>query len=90
MIATFKTVHQGNSVLQAEIWILPIKAAKAVVDQLCPSKGSYWENNLARPTRQAIRAKAETVRVYTSGFSTGELSNLLACVNCDVDRSQEL
>lgn len=66
-------------------------AAKALYAELKgrrevgPASGSYWESNFGRPTRRAIRAKAETVEVWTAGFSTGQFANMLAEVGCKTE-----
>lgn len=78
-MATYITQYPGNMALQTEVWTLSISEAKAVQAHLDVRKGTYWDSNLVKPYRRARRAKAETVKVYTAGFSSGELSNALAC-----------
>lgn len=84
--ATYQTSHTGNLAIQTEKWSIPTDAAKALIKQMKANdeigSGTYWESNLAGPTRRAIRAKAKTVTVYTAGFSTGDLATLLMRVNC--------
>ena len=76
-MATYTTQYPGNTALQTEVWTLTLPEAKALLAELPCPKGSYWETTVARPYRRACRAKAATVRVYTAGFSSGELSNAL-------------
>lgn len=79
-MATYTTQNAGNLAIQTEVWTLSIAEAKAAMRHLDCRKGTYWGNHLATPCRRAVRAKADHVRVYTAGFSTGELSNVLALV----------
>jgi hypothetical protein len=76
-MATYTTSYPGNLALQQEVWTLTLAEAQAVLPALDTRPGSYWETVVAKPTRRAKRAKLETVRVYTAGFSTGEFSNAL-------------
>lgn len=76
-MATYTTANPGNTALQTEVWTLTLAEAKAVLAALDTHKGSYWDAVVVQPTRRAQRAKAPSVRVYTAGFSTGELSNAL-------------
>jgi len=90
-MATYFISNRGNSAIQEECWTLTLAEAQAVCTSgLLPmGTGSYWDTNFGKPTRRAKRAKAATVRLYTAGFSTGELSNVL--FNCDIlatERSQ--
>ena len=77
-MATYITRNPGNLAIQTEVWTLSIAEAKTVQAHLDVRKGTYWESNLVKPYRRARRAHAETVTVYTAGFSSGELSNALA------------
>ena len=79
-MATYTTQFPGNTALQTEVWTLTIAEGKTACGVLDTRLGSYWHVNLAKPLRRAIRAKAATVTVYTAGFSTGELSNVLAAI----------
>ena len=90
-MASFYISNRGNYAIQEECWTLTLTEAQTVcASGLLPMpKGSYWDNHFQKPTRRAKRAKAATVRLYTAGFSTGELSNVL--FNCDImptERSQ--
>ena len=76
-MATFITQNPGNTAIQTEVWTLTTDEAKAAQAFLNTEKGSYWDNNLVKPWRRARRAKAETVKIYTAGFSTSGLSNAL-------------
>lgn len=76
-MATYTTSYPGNMALQQEVWTLTVAEAKAVLPLLDTHKGSYWESVVLKPLRRAVRAKAATVKVYTAGFSSGELSNRL-------------
>ena len=77
-MATYTTVHPGNIAIQTEVWTLTMAEAKNALALLDPALGSYWDAALGTPYRKARRAKAATVRIYTAGFSSGELSNILA------------
>lgn len=76
-MATYATQYPGNLTLQTEVWTLTLAEAKALTTVLPCQPGSYWDATLMRPYRRAQRAKAATVRIYTAGFSSGELSNAL-------------
>ena len=79
-MATYTTQFPGNTALQTEVWTLTIAEAKAASNALDTRIGSYWHTNLTKPLRRASRAKVATVTVYTAGFSTGELGNVLAAI----------
>jgi hypothetical protein len=82
-MATYTVQHPGNTALQTEVWTLTLDEAFRACHCLAPiAKGSYWEANLAKPYRRAKRQYLSTLRVYTAGFRSGELSNVL--FNCDV------
>lgn len=83
-MATFTTQNRGNLAIETHIWEIPVAEARAAQRHLDMSKGGYWENNLAKPCRRAVRAKSETVKVYTAGFSTSRLSNALFNAGCKV------
>lgn len=83
-MATYTTQHPGNLAIQTEVWTLTLSEAKAVVATMKPAKGSYWDTTLVKATRRASRAHAETVTVYTAGFSSGELSNALYAAGSQV------
>lgn len=85
MTATVTTSYKGNTALETQVWTIPVKAALEAAGELGARPGSYWEANLAKPARKAKRAKLDTVRVFTAGFSSGELSNVLFSVGCQVD-----
>jgi len=78
-MASYVTQHPGNLAIQTEVWTLSIAEAKAVQAFLDVHKGGFWERHLVKPYRQARRAKADFVKVYTAGFTSGEFSNALAC-----------
>ena len=79
-MASYTTHYPGNTALQQEVWTVSIAEAKrAIIGLGSPAKGTYWDANLVRPLRRAIRAHAETVLVRTAGFASGEFSNALAC-----------
>ena len=84
-MATYRIQFPGNTALQTEIWTLALAEAKAVTGLLGCPKGSYWETTLAKPTRRATRQHAATVRVYTAGFSTSELSNALFAAGATIN-----
>jgi hypothetical protein len=85
-MATYSISHPGNTAIQEECWTLTLDEALQASKVLDCRTGSYWEATVLRPYRRAKRAKAQTVRVVTAGFSTGELSNVLYA--CDVPVSQ--
>ncbi len=78
MTYSITTSNAGNLAIESHAFDLPVSLAKSALSHLDARAGTYWGNNLAAPTRRAIRAKSATVRVYTAGFSTGELANVLA------------
>jgi hypothetical protein len=78
-MATYIVQNPGNLAIETVVWTLSIAEAKSVQEHLDVRKGTYWEMNLVKPYRRARRVKADTVKVYTAGFSAGELSNALAC-----------
>ena len=82
-MATYTTQNPGNLAIQQEVWTLSIPEAKAAMKLLDCHQGTYWGRTLATPCRRAVRAKADYVRVYTGGFLTGELANVLA-INTEV------
>lgn len=86
-MATFYRSYPGNLALEEDVWTLSIAEAKAAATHLNVSRGTYWESVLLKPTRRAVRAKQATVRVYTAGFSTGELSNVLALDDASITRT---
>ena len=62
-------------------WLtVPTELAKLTVkhhkDEMTP--GGIWTRVLASPTRSASRKKDEFVELYTEGFTTGTLCNMLA------------
>ena len=81
-MATYTTQYPGNLALQQEVWTLSLAEAQQTMALLDCHPGSYWEATLLKPTRRAKRQHSPTVTVYTAGFSSGELSNVL--FNCDV------
>jgi len=88
MTATFTVSYPDNTALRTEVFTIPMAAAEKIVkgdDNIGKPcyPGSYWENNLAKPYRRARRAKAESVKVYTSGFGTSNLINLLLNIGCE-------
>lgn len=85
-MATYFTQHPGNLAIQTEVWTLPLAEAKAALTYLDTRKGGYWERVVLKPYRRTVRTKAETVRVYTAGFSTSELSNALYNADISVTR----
>lgn len=84
MIATYQTSHPGNLAIQREIFDIPVEAARKAIHHLDAGIGQYWHTVLVKPLRRAVRAKQGTVRVYTAGFGSSELSNVLALVGCEV------
>jgi len=79
-MATVFTTHAGNRAIEEQCWNLSLHEAQAAIGLLDVRPGSYWDSNLVKPYRRAKRAKADMVRIYTAGFSTGEISNVLyAC-----------
>jgi hypothetical protein len=88
MNATYEVFNRGNLAIQAEKFSVPMAAAKALLAAMKADgeirPGSYWEANFAKPVRRAVRAKLEAVAIWTAGFTTGEFSNRLRCVGCEV------
>ena len=76
-MATYFTTHSGNLAIEQTIFTLSIDEAKAVKPLLNTARGTYWDSNFTRPLRSAQRSHAQSVRVYTGGFSAGEFSNAL-------------
>lgn len=85
-MATYRILHPGNIAIQQECWTLTRAEAASAITHLDTHIGSYWHANLVRPYNRAKRNKAPTVRVYTAGFSTGELSNVLYASGMTVER----
>jgi len=77
-MATFITHCPGNLAIETHVWTLSLDEAKSAISHLDCRPGTYWNEHLAKPYRRARRAKADHVRVYTGGFSTADLSNVLA------------
>jgi hypothetical protein len=86
LMATYTKQYPGNTALQTEAWTLSLAEAAAVLPLLDVRKGTYWEASLLKPLRRAKRAKASAVRVYTAGFSTSELSNVLYASGATIQR----
>lgn len=86
-MATYTISHPGNIAIQQEVWTMTLAEARAAATLLTTHVGSYWHENLVKPTNRAKRQKQATVRVYTAGFSTSELSNAL--FNCDMPVEQQ-
>jgi hypothetical protein len=86
-MATYMTIHPGNTALQTEIWTLTLAEAKAVLPTLDTQPGSYWYFTVAQPYRRARKDKATAVRVHTAGLSSGEFSNALAATRATIHRS---
>lgn len=89
MKASYKIYGKGNLSIQTEYWQIPMEVAKLLVAYLKAdgraTPGTYWEANALKPIRRAIRAKLEIVKLYTAGFSTGDLANMLRCVGCEIE-----
>jgi hypothetical protein len=86
-MATYTTQCPGNLAMQTEVWTLTLDEAKQALTLLDARTGSYWDTNLTKPTRRNARLHLPTVRVYTAGFSSGELSNVLYASGATVTRS---
>jgi hypothetical protein len=86
-MASYRTQFPGNLALQTEVWTLTLDEATHALPLLDTRKGSYWESELLKPTRRAKRQHLDAVRVYTAGFSTGQLSNVLYASGATVTRS---
>lgn len=85
-MATYRTTYPGNSALEDQQWTLTLTEAASAITNLDTHIGSYWHTNLVRPHNRAKRNKVPTVRVYTAGFSTAELSNALCASGMTVER----
>ncbi len=90
MKATYQVANRGNSALQTEVWAIPMSIAKKLVSRMDCRIGTYWQATLKRPFNIAKRQGQVAVRIYTGGFSTGELSNVLQAVGCEVVFAGEL
>ena len=77
-MASYITLYPENLSSKTEVWTLSIAEAKRAIAQLDTTKGTYWDQLLVHPTRRAVRNHAETVTVYTAGFSSSQLANALA------------
>ena len=84
MNASYYISSRGNMAIQAECWIIDIAAAKQACKLLDCRPGTYWQNHIGRATRSASRAKLDTVRVNTAGYSTSDLYNVLRSFDCTV------
>lgn len=91
MNATFKTSHPGNLAIETQVWTIPTEIAKKVVASMKAdgmlTPGAYWTDVIAKPTRKAVRAKVDAVKVYTGGFSTGNLSNYIFACGFEVENA---
>lgn len=85
MKATYQTANPGNRAIEAQIFSIPVAAARLVVKELRCEPGTYWEAKVLKPMRRAIRAKLDSFSVSVGGFSTGELANALRSVGCEVE-----
>lgn len=64
-------------------WTLTIESAKAVLKAIkTVSEGSYEYRVVVQPIRQAVRAKQSEVNIYTQGFGTSSVAQILN--NCGV------
>jgi hypothetical protein len=86
-MATHVTQYPGNRAIQIDIWTLTLDEAKQALPLLDTRTGSYWHTNLAKPYRRNKRRHMDTVIIYTAGFSTGQLSNVLYASGATVTRS---
>lgn len=86
-MATYMTLYPGNTALQTDLWTLTIAEAEAATRLLRCTLWSPWRARLRKPLRRAKRAKAQTVRVETAHFSTGELSTALYNMHIPVTRA---
>lgn len=85
LTATCQTSFRGNIAIQREAFTLSIAAAKAVAEVLDCRPGTYWYDNLVRPTRSAVRRHESVVKVYVGGFTTGKLWQALRSVGCEIE-----
>lgn len=79
--ATYKTLNKGNLAIEQDVWTIETEQAKKFLQYLKKehsfTSGS-WENfNIIKPIRSAIRSKKNEVKIYSSGFSTTSVYNLL-------------
>jgi hypothetical protein len=79
---TVTTAYAGTLAIQSERFAVPLAVAKQVraymkrEGMLTP--GSYWQAHLATPVTRAVRVHDDAVMIYTAGFSTGELANIIS------------
>lgn len=85
-MATVTTQYPGNLAIQIDIWTLTLSEALDAIMTLAPHMGDYWYVNLTQPYRRALRKHADMVRIYTAGFSTGQLSNVLVATGTTIQR----
>ena len=86
-MATYTVTSPGNTALQQEIWTLSLAEARALIAHFDCRPGTYWQATVKRPYALARCNAAQTVRVYTAGFSSGELSNALVAAGFKVTTS---
>ena len=85
-MATVKTLHAGNTALQTDVWTLEYAEVERVMRLLDCRTGGFWDSTIAKVYRRARRAKAPRLVLWTTGFSTGELSNALCASGATVTR----
>lgn len=89
---TFVSIDPTNLAIRKDVWTLTLEQAKAVAKVLKAAgedrSGGTWGRKVCTPVRRAVRAKAETVTIYTAGFTTSAFANYVAaagfkteCVN---------
>jgi len=80
MATTLQTANRGNLAIETHVWRISLDDAKTLVawmktEKIPMHKGGTWDHFVVSPIRSAIRRKLEVAKLYTGGFTTGELSN---------------
>lgn len=87
---TFVSVDPTNLAICSDVWTLTIEQAKAVAKVIKAAgedrSGGIWRRRACSPVRRAVRSKAQTVTIYTSGFSSSEFANFCAAAGFKTER----
>ena len=76
---TFVSLDPDNLAIACDVWTLTIEQARAIARVIKAEgedrPGGYWRRVVCSPVRRAVRAKAETVTISTSGFSSSAFAS---------------
>ena len=79
-----ETLHPGNMAIEKHKITLTLEEGKRIRQymktEMKEKKGSYYYDHVIRPVNRAARKHADNVILYTAGFATGKLCNMLAIV----------